>query len=159
MFEISILKEMKLSELQEIAKAAKITKTTGVKKETLISQILDFQVSDSIEKSNVSNDNSRETKPKRARMSVEKNSVIQKSESVTLFSDSAENAIEEKKQFAEVPAETSEKLQGSEQKERKVIKFKKADFDAKVASKAASENNSQENASLPTEAEASSFVS
>jgi transcription termination factor Rho len=159
MFEISILKEMKLSELQEIAKAAKITKTTGVKKETLISQILDFQVSDSIEKSNVSNDNSRETKPKRARMSVEKNSVIQKSESVTLFSDSAENAIEEKKQFAEVPAETSEKLQGSEQKERKVIKFKKADFDAKVASKAASENNSQENASLSTEAEASSFVS
>ena len=159
MFEISILKEMKLSELQEIAKAAKITKTTGVKKETLISQILDFQASNSIEKSNVSNDDSRETKPKRARMSVEKNSIIQKSESVTLFSDSAENAIEEKKQFAEVPAETSEKLQGSEQKERKVIKFKKADFDAKVASKAASENNSQENASLPTEAEASSFVS
>jgi transcription termination factor Rho len=159
MFEISILKEMKLSELQEIAKAAKITKTTGVKKETLISQILDFQASNSMEKSNVSNDDSRETKPKRARMSVEKNSVIQKSESVTLFSDSAENAIEEKKQFAEVPAETSEKLQGSEQKERKVIKFKKADFDAKVASKAASENNSQENASLPTEAEASSFVS
>ena len=159
MFEISILKEMKLSELQEIAKAAKITKTTGVKKETLISQILDFQVSNSMEKSNVSNDDSRETKPKRARMSVEKNSIIQKSESVTLFSDSAENAIEEKKQFAEVPAETSEKLQGSEQKERKVIKFKKADFDAKVASKAASENNSQENASLPTEAEASSFVS
>jgi transcription termination factor Rho len=150
---------MKLSELQEIAKAAKITKTTGVKKETLISQILDFQASNSMEKSNVSNDDSRETKPKRARMSVEKNSVIQKSESVTLFSDSAENAIEEKKQFAEVPAETSEKLQGSEQKERKVIKFKKADFDAKVASKAASENNSQENASLPTEAEASSFVS
>ena len=159
MFEISILKEMKLSELQEIAKAAKITKTTGVKKETLISQILDFQVSNSMEKSNVSNDDSRETKPKRARMSVEKNSIIQKSESVTLFSDSAENAIEEKKQFAEVPAETSEKLQGSEQKERKVIKFKKADFDAKVASKAASENNSQENASLSTEAEASSFVS
>ena len=159
MFEISILKEMKLSELQEIAKAAKITKTTGVKKETLISQILDFQASNSIEKSNVSNDDSRETKPKRARMSVEKNSIIQKLESVTLFSDSAENAIEEKKQFAEVPAETSEKLQGSEQKERKVIKFKKADFDAKVASKAASENNSQENASLPTEAEASSFVS
>ena len=159
MFEISILKEMKLSELQEIAKAAKITKTTGVKKETLISQILDFQASNSIEKSNVSNDDSRETKPKRARMSVEKKPIIQKSESVTLFSDSVENATEEKKQFAEVPAETSEKLQGSEQKERKVIKFKKADFDAKVASKAASENNSQENASLPTEAEASSFVS
>jgi transcription termination factor Rho len=159
MFEISILKEMKLSELQEIAKAAKITKTTGVKKETLISQILDFQASNSTEKSNISNDDSKETKPKRARMSVEKKPVIQKSESVTLFSDSAENAIEEKKQFADVQAENPENPQGNEQKERKVIKFKKADFDAKVAAKAFSEGNSQENTSLPAEAEASSFVS
>ena len=159
MFEISILNEMKLSELQEIAKAAKITKTTGVKKETLISQILDFQASNSGEKSNVSNDDSKETKPKRARMSVEKKPVIQKSESVTLFSDSVENATEEKREFSEVQAENSEKLQGSEQKERKVIKFKKADFDAKVAAKVASENNSHENMPLSTEAEASSFVS
>ena len=150
---------MKLSELQEIAKAAKITKTTGVKKETLISQILDFQASNSGEKSNVSNDDSKETKPKRARMSVEKKPVIQKSESVTLFSDSVENATEEKREFSEVQAENSEKLQGSEQKERKVIKFKKADFDAKVAAKVASENNSHENMPLSTEAEASSFVS
>jgi transcription termination factor Rho len=159
MFEISILNEMKLSELQEIAKAAKITKTTGVKKENLISQILDFQASNSGEKSNVSNDDSKETKPKRARMSVEKKPVIQKSESVTLFSDSVENATEEKREFSEVQAENSEKLQGSEQKERKVIKFKKADFDAKVAAKVASENNSHENMPLSTEAEASSFVS
>ena len=150
---------MKLSELQEIAKAAKITKTTGVKKENLISQILDFQASNSGEKSNVSNDDSKETKPKRARMSVEKKPVIQKSESVTLFSDSVENATEEKREFSEVQAENSEKLQGSEQKERKVIKFKKADFDAKVAAKVASENNSHENMPLSTEAEASSFVS
>ena len=159
MFEISILNEMKLSELQEIAKAAKITKTTGVKKETLISQILDFQASNSGEKSNVSNDDSKETKPKRARMSVEKKPVIQKSESVILFSDSVVNATEEKREFSEVQAENSEKLQGSEQKERKVIKFKKADFDAKVAAKVASENNSHENMPLSTEAEASSFVS
>ena len=150
---------MKLSELQEIAKAAKITKTTGVKKETLISQILDFQASNSGEKSNVSNDDSKETKPKRARMSVEKKPVIQKSESVILFSDSVVNATEEKREFSEVQAENSEKLQGSEQKERKVIKFKKADFDAKVAAKVASENNSHENMPLSTEAEASSFVS
>jgi transcription termination factor Rho len=159
MFEISILKEMKLSELQELAKAAKITKTTGVKKETLISQILDFQASNLTEKSNVSVDDSKETKPKRARMSVEKKPVIQKSESVTLFSDSVENSIEEKKQSSEVQAKNPEKLQVNEQKERKVIKFKKADFEAKVAAKAASENNSQEKAPLPTEAEDSNFVS
>jgi transcription termination factor Rho len=159
MFEISILKEMKLSELQEIAKAAKITKTTGVKKETLISQILDFQESNSTEKANVSVDDSKDSKPKRARMSVEKKPVIQKSESRSLFSVSAENAIEEKNEFAEVSAENPQKLQASEQKERKVIKFKKADFEAKVAAKAATENNSQENMPLPTEAIASSSVS
>ena len=42
MFDISVLKEMKLSELQEIAKLAKI-KATGVKKETLIAQIIERQ--------------------------------------------------------------------------------------------------------------------
>ena len=44
MFDISALKEMKLSELQEIAKSAKTIKVNGVKKETLISQILEHQV-------------------------------------------------------------------------------------------------------------------
>ncbi len=43
MFDISVLKEMKLSELQEIAKAAKTIKFNGVKKEALISQILELQ--------------------------------------------------------------------------------------------------------------------
>lgn len=44
MFDISALKEMKLSELQEIAKLAKTIKINGVKKEDLISQILEQQV-------------------------------------------------------------------------------------------------------------------
>lgn len=43
MFDISVLKEMKLSELQEIAKAAKIGKYRNLKKDELIYQILDFQ--------------------------------------------------------------------------------------------------------------------
>ncbi|WP_293872440.1 transcription termination factor Rho [Flavobacterium sp.] len=43
MFDISALKEMKLIELQEIAKLAKTIKVTGVKKEVLIAQILDHQ--------------------------------------------------------------------------------------------------------------------
>lgn len=43
MFDISALKEMKLSELQEIAKLAKTIKVTGVKKEALIFQILEQQ--------------------------------------------------------------------------------------------------------------------
>ena len=43
MFDISVLKEMKLAELQEIAKTAKTIKFTGVKKDTLINLILDHQ--------------------------------------------------------------------------------------------------------------------
>ncbi|MGQ3060102.1 transcription termination factor Rho [Flavobacterium sp.] len=43
MFDISELKEMKLPELQEIAKKAKISKYRGLKKEELVYQILDHQ--------------------------------------------------------------------------------------------------------------------
>lgn len=43
MFDISALKEMKLTELQEIAKLAKTIKVTGAKKDTLIAQILEHQ--------------------------------------------------------------------------------------------------------------------
>jgi transcription termination factor Rho len=43
MFNISALKEMKLAELQEIAKLAKTIKVTGAKKDTLIAQILEHQ--------------------------------------------------------------------------------------------------------------------
>ena len=43
MFDISALKNMKLSELQDIAKLAKTIKFAGVKKEDLIVQILEQQ--------------------------------------------------------------------------------------------------------------------
>jgi transcription termination factor Rho len=43
MFNISALKEMKLAELQEIAKLAKTIKVTGAKKDTLIAEILEHQ--------------------------------------------------------------------------------------------------------------------
>ena len=96
MFEISVLKEMKLSELQEIAKAANITKITGVKKEALINQILQVQASFSEVSSEVSSavksENTNDTKPKRARISVD-----QKAESMSLFSESSEQVIENKK--------------------------------------------------------------
>ena len=41
MFDISVLKEMKLTELQEIAKVAKIAKFKTLKKDELVYQILD----------------------------------------------------------------------------------------------------------------------
>lgn len=43
MFDISVLNEMKLSELQEIARASKTIKLKGLKKEVLINQILELQ--------------------------------------------------------------------------------------------------------------------
>jgi transcription termination factor Rho len=43
MFDIEVLKEMKLSDLQEIAKVAKINKFRSLKKDDLVYQILDLQ--------------------------------------------------------------------------------------------------------------------
>ena len=129
MFEISVLKEMKLSELQEIAKAANITKITGVKKEVLINQIL--QVQSAI--SEVKTENTTDAKPKRARISIDK-----KPESISLFSESTEKVYEKKEvEIGEAPVVSP--------KDRKVVKFKKADFDAKVAAKAAVETTSETN--------------
>ena len=131
MFEISVLKEMKLSELQEIAKAANITKINGVKKEALINQILEVQSSFSEGSSIENSDKTNDSKPKRARISVDK-----KAEPITILAETTEQ-IEDIKdaEKVEVPTENL--------KERKVIKFKKADFEAKVAAKAAIETSSE----------------
>ena len=89
MFDISALKEMKLAELQEIAKAAKTIKFNGVKKEALISQILELQSANT----DSTSDNKKleiiaeEYKPKRARIVAPKKVAIQKSSNTSLFSD------------------------------------------------------------------------
>jgi transcription termination factor Rho len=70
MFDISALKEMKLSELQEIAKLAKTIKVAGAKKDTLIAQILEHQnKTAATEQPNTadSNDNGMEQKPSKAK--------------------------------------------------------------------------------------------
>jgi len=99
MFDISALKEMKLSELQEIAKLAKTIKFTGVKKETLISQILAHQEttvapspSAVTEKENV------DDKPKRARIVPVKKAAISKNAPVLEF-----DTIEETPEKTEAP--------------------------------------------------------
>jgi transcription termination factor Rho len=131
MFEISVLKEMKLSELQEIAKAASITKITGVKKEALINQILEVQSSFSEGSSKENSDKTNDSKPKRARISVDK-----KAEPITILAETTEQIeVNKDADKVEVPTENL--------KERKVIKFKKADFEAKVAAKAAIETSSE----------------
>ena len=94
MFDISALKEMKLSELQEIAKTAKTIKFNGVKKETLIGQILEHQVASNTPKSVEKEDSTTEDdKPKRVRIVPLKKGAIQKNTNDSLFSE-AEVTIE-----------------------------------------------------------------
>ncbi|MFN3753814.1 transcription termination factor Rho [Flavobacterium sp.] len=72
MFDISALKEMKLSELQEIAKLAKTIKVTGAKKDTLIAQILEHQSKAVTEdKPTVASEKPVDNKTKRLRISPE----------------------------------------------------------------------------------------
>ncbi|OXA73208.1 transcription termination factor Rho [Flavobacterium aquidurense] len=99
MFDISALKEMKLSELQEIAKLAKTIKFNGVKKEALISQILAHQettvappVSAVTETENI------DDKPKRARIVPVKKVAISKNAPVLEF-----DKVEETPEKAEAP--------------------------------------------------------
>ena len=117
MFEISVLKEMKLNELQEIAKAANITKITGVKKEELINQILEVQAQFTGDSSLSDDDKSNNSKPKRARITIAKTA-----KTTTLFSETAQDEAQKKEDiFNEAPAVNS--------KDRK-LKFKKVDFES-----------------------------
>ncbi|MFN3968674.1 transcription termination factor Rho [Flavobacterium sp.] len=72
MFDISALKEMKLSELQDIAKLAKTIKVTGAKKDTLIAQILEHQNNAvAEEKPKVTPEKVQDNKGKRVRITPE----------------------------------------------------------------------------------------
>jgi transcription termination factor Rho len=71
MFDIEVLKEMKLSDLQEIAKVAKINKYRSLKKDDLVYQILDLQAAKpEIIKSEVPD--SEQSKERRARITPKK---------------------------------------------------------------------------------------
>ncbi|WP_338407508.1 transcription termination factor Rho [uncultured Flavobacterium sp.] len=131
MFDLSALKEMKLSELQEIAKAAKIIKFNGVKKEALISQILDSQSAstDSAPEKNAVENKAEDDKPKRARILAPKKVAIQKNATTSLFADE-EIPVETSAPEVEnqIPTEIA-----AEKKVGKVIKFNKSAYEKKVA--------------------------
>ena len=131
MFDISALKEMKLSELQEIAKAAKTIKIAGVKKEALISQILELQsaTTDSTSDNKMAEAKSEDDKPKRARIVAPKKVAIQKNSNNSLFSDE-EIAVEPSvpEAIIENPVEIT-----PEKKVGKVIKFNKSAYEKKMA--------------------------
>jgi transcription termination factor Rho len=148
MFDISALKEMKLSELQTIAKGAKTIKFNGVKKDILISHILEYQTAqveptlDLKKESTIEDD-----KPKRTRIVPMKKTGIQKvknipeSTNVELVGDTMLKAK------VEIPTEVQSQIEAvneedaasessvSEKKGVKVIKFNKSAYEKKIALK------------------------
>jgi transcription termination factor Rho len=96
MFDISVLKEMKLAELQDIAKLSQTIKFVGVKKDKLIDLILEQQ-----NKSDEVVVEKTDEKPKRARISADKKAEIALDDNENLFSEpkTEENlpVVEEKK--------------------------------------------------------------
>ncbi|MNK35393.1 hypothetical protein D3C87_539190 [compost metagenome] len=145
MFDISALKEMKLSELQEIAKLAKTIKITGVKKETLISQILAHQESTNApaqaSQTEVVSD-AKEDKPKRARIAPAKTKAANTKNTPVLEFDKVEETVQKNdtantaEPIAETAAvETQENKSPAAKKEPKVVKFSKSAYEKKVALK------------------------
>ncbi|WP_426064702.1 transcription termination factor Rho [Flavobacterium sp. DSP2-3-1] len=143
MFDISALKEMKLSELQEIAKAAKTIKFNGVKKDTLISQILDSQVADvdALPDTKMEGD-LEDDKPKRVRIVPVKKTAIQKTVKNSLFEteEIAETSANDENNLPTEVVLTEEQdakqeSEGNEKKVGKVIKFNKSAYEKKIALK------------------------
>nr|WP_314838814.1 transcription termination factor Rho [uncultured Flavobacterium sp.] len=161
MFDISALKEMKLSELQEIAKLAKTIKFNGVKKETLIGLILEQQALSTVpENVAKSSENLEEQKTKRTRILPAKKAPSQKKEKNTLFDtdtavtaeqiatvipdDVATDAI--KTEETPAPTPTNDEVDA---KRGKVIKFNKSAYEKKIALK----KNKEEVKTTETDAE------
>ena len=128
MFDISALKNMKLSELQEIAKLAKTIKFAGVKKEDLIIQILEQQAKSSFDSNTPQEVNAE--KPKRARILPSKKETIQ---TKTSGNEVVPNTSTE--EVSNTPNEAS----GNE--EPKVVKFSKSAYEQKIAKKEDSNSN------------------
>nr|WP_315251615.1 transcription termination factor Rho [uncultured Flavobacterium sp.] len=139
MFDISVLKELKLAELQDIAKTAKTIKFNGVKKDTLISLILEHQaVAESPQEKSA-----EEQKTKRTRIAAEKKGTIEKNDAPVLFEseevkDNPEivDAPEKKgKTIAKDAVIASDDTGVSENnvKEVKVVKFSKSAYEKKMA--------------------------
>nr|WP_294932477.1 transcription termination factor Rho [uncultured Flavobacterium sp.] len=156
MFDISALKEMKLSELQEIAKVAKTIKFSGVKKDTLISQILAHQEAVAAATGNAEAEKSDEDKPKRARIVPAKKAAISKNAPVLEFDKVEETpekyetpvvakqnsktqqsskikADSKNQEIAKVESQEPVENAANEKKEPKIVKFNKSAYDKKVA--------------------------
>ncbi|RVT72285.1 transcription termination factor Rho [Flavobacterium sufflavum] len=146
MFDISALKEMKLSELQQIAKAAKTIKINGVKKEALITSILDYQTTlAATEVKEPVKSEDADDKPKRVRIAPVKKQAAPK-KTVEASSKSQEPSIENNTEKLDFPVEEVAEAEVNEPKgeaeqevvaaeKAKVVKFNKATYEKKIALK------------------------
>ncbi len=115
MFDISVLKEMKLPELQEIAKASRKIKWAGVKKDELIYKILDFQAANPdvpVEDSNLQREK---------RMRILPNSATDNRSEPTLFSKSEEPDAETNPDSADSADLNPQKRRGRPAKQAKTV--------------------------------------
>ena len=96
MFDIEVLKEMKLSDLQEIAKVAKINKYRSLKKDDLVYMILDLQAAqpEVIKSEKTPEPTAEKPKEKRARIAPKKDNAKPTVEKKDLFSEPVK--VEEK---------------------------------------------------------------
>lgn len=132
MFNISALKEMKLAELQEIAKLAKTIKVAGAKKDTLIAEILEHQnktIAQEESKAAVTKP-ATDTKTKRTRISPESKKASDTNQS-DLF---AEEVVVDQKPAAEnknPTLDTAASVDNQPTKQSGGGKFKKPLFEKK----------------------------
>lgn len=159
MFDISALKELKLSELQEIAKTAKTIKFNGVKKETLIGLILEHQAATTkVVDTVISNDVVDAEKPKRVRI-VPNKKVKEVDDKPTLFQN--EQTIDKEESANPKTLETNIGAQLVEAKDienndvskkaDKVVKFNKSAYEKKLALKKEKGNPNANKAEVVTE--------
>ncbi|AWM14763.1 transcription termination factor Rho [Flavobacterium sediminis] len=161
MFDIEVLKEMKLSDLQEIAKVANVKKYRSLKKEDLIYQILDMQAANpekvkAEETSPVVKEDKAVPKPKRTRI-VKKAKTSEGTEVV----DEAKNPLLEEKEAKEVAEESkpvakqttrrakTEVKDQSVNKEAVVVKEEEVKTEQHQASSVQKVPNSKANANNP----------
>ena len=146
MFDISVLKTMKLTELQEIAKTAKTIKFNGVKKDDLIKSIIETQAKAAqvISESNVAVAN--DEKPKRARIKPDS-----KVENELAQPDLFETQTEINSQAESAVADAADQKTVAESKFKKAPKFIKANKpqDIIIADENLPDNNTNNDTEAP----------
>lgn len=144
MFDIAALKELKLSELQEIAKKAKTIKFNGVKKETLIGLILEYQNAAvaTVPTKETVQDKAEIEKPKKERVRIlpsKKEKLVVNSSEATLQETVIEENVLNREVQNPLPAAPEAKVDQPKEgkvpvvKTNKTVKFNKAAYEQKMA--------------------------